>query len=81
MHSAQRLQIYESLQRFDTKRTRAQVPYAESRPYESSPKGINDPEGKPGCLRASMERLPIRPNRHQGTRARRMKARTERDIG
>jgi hypothetical protein len=31
------------------------------RPTSSSPYGITDPKGKPGCLRERVERLPMRP--------------------
>src|SRR5580704_11314264 len=38
-------------------------------PRSSSPYGITDPNGKPCCLRESVERLPIRP-RYTKVRAR-----------
>src|SRR6266851_2216926 len=31
------------------------------RPWSSSPYGITDPKGNPGCLRERVERLPMRP--------------------
>ena len=31
------------------------------RPCSSNPYGITDPKGSPGCLRESVDRLPMRP--------------------